>query len=143
MHEPEFAESVLDERYPQSGLAQILGFYTYRFLRICTALPNRRLNASSIPDGAAAADLHRKHKTYRAVLRNEVLADDLIKLASEHRVLCGFRPDAIETVRAENERVQNSSTKRLPAYRDFYDERSKELVRSRDSFIAEEFGYSF
>ena len=39
MHEPAILNRVMQEHLPQSGLAPIVGLYTYRFLRVTTVYP--------------------------------------------------------------------------------------------------------
>ena len=39
MHDPAMLKRIMREHLPQSGLAPIVGLYTYRFLRVTTLYP--------------------------------------------------------------------------------------------------------
>lgn len=143
IHDPGFADRVLKEGYPQSGLAPILGLYSYRFLRITTLFPWFHLRPRNIPDPARAVEFLRRRRIYQTMLHTENLTEEFAAFVKEHGPQCHFKPDAERTVRTTAQRKRNASTKALPHYRDYYDDRCAALVAERDRLFLDEFGYRF
>lgn len=144
IHDPAFAQRFLRERYPQSGLAPFMGFYTYRFQRTTTTYPGLFLRRWRIGGPDAIRDFHRRRKAYGAVLRLERLRDDLECFVGANRERCRFRPDAQSTIIAAADRQRVHASRRpFDGYSDYYDDEARDLVARRDRFFIEEFGYEF
>lgn len=143
IHDPSFVDAHLEEGYPQSRLSSVIGLYTYRFQRVTTRFPWFFLRRNQIRDAKETVDFHRKRKVYGVVLRTEALTSDLAKFVDEYGDRCKFRGDAGDILRKFSQRNRNASTRLLPHYRDYYDEKSKRIVAERDRFFLDEFGYCF
>lgn len=143
MHDPAFAARHLQERYPQSGLAPLMGFYTYRFLRVTTPFPRLFLHRWRIRGPEAALPFLRRRKAYDLVLRSETLTEDLASFVAEHAGRCRFHPDAARLVREADAQRVHSSARPIAGYRDYYDDQTTELVARRDRLFLDEFGYRF
>ncbi len=140
---PRFTERLKGEGYPESGLAPYMGLYTYRFQRVTTRFPRIFLRTWRIPGPDRIVDFHTDRKIYQTVLRTETLTADLLEFVRTHGERCGFKPDAENIIQNKARLKRNASTKALPHYRDYYDDRSRMLVESRDRFFIEQFGYAF
>jgi len=142
MHNPvEVNQFLMKEHLPQSGLASVIGLYTYRFLRVTTRYPRLFLRWPFVNSPQGARRYHRVMKAYDMVLRNETLTDDLIAFAHQHPA--GFKPDSEDIIRAANARRTNASGRSLASYRDYYSDADAALVADRDRFFIDEFGYRF
>jgi hypothetical protein len=141
MHDPAELNRVMKEDLPQSGLAPVIGLYSYRFLRVTTRWPKVLLRRPLIGSADGAVRHHRLFKAYDTLLRNESLTDDLLAFAS--RFPRSFKPDAAEAIRQADEQRRNSSSRSLTSYRDYYSEADARLVADRDAFLIRAFGYSF
>jgi hypothetical protein len=143
VHDPEFADTHLQENYPLSGLSSIAGLYTYRFLRITTFFPWLLLRRCWIRSPDNLSGFYKLNKAPHMVLRTETLTADLIDLVRNHHERCDFIPDATTAVLAATSSRANASKRSLPHYRDYYDDHTRQLVETRDRFIVEEFNYRF
>lgn len=143
LHDPRFAERVLGEGYPRSGLAPVIGLYSYRFLRITTQFPWFRLHRRNIPDSQHAVEFLRRRRIYQTVLHTENLTEEFATFVQEHGQRCHFKADAERIVRTTTHKKRNASSKALPHYRDYYDDRCAALVADRDRLFLDEFGYRF
>lgn len=143
MHDPAVLQRVMSEYLPESGLAPILGLYTYRYLRVTTRFPRLLLRSPFIRSIDGARRHHRLLKSYSAVLRNEQLSEDLIALIEANRGRCRFADNAAETIMRMDKRPRNASGRDLPSHRDYYDDETRGLVAKRDRFFIDEFNYAF
>jgi hypothetical protein len=142
MHNPVLLNRGLyREHLPQSGLASVIGIYTYRFLRVTTRYPRFFLRRPLINSPEGAVRYHQYMKSYDTTLRNESLTEDLAAFVERHPQ--GFKPDAVKTIRAADTRPKNASNRAFSSYRDYYSESDAALVAERDRFFIAEFGYSF
>jgi hypothetical protein len=141
VHDPAILNAAMKEHMPESGLAPVIGLYTYRFLRVTTRYPRLLLRRPFINSPAGAVSYHRMMKAYGAVLRNETLSDDLVNFVIAHPA--GFRSQAADIIRAADSRPANTSGRTLPSYRAYYRDIDAALVSNRDQFFADEFGYAF
>lgn len=141
MHDPDVLNRVMNEYLPQSGLAPVIGLYTYRFLRVTTRFPRVLLRHPLIRSPQGAVTYHRLNKAYDTVFRNERLDDDLIAFVETHPA--GFRDDAVQTIRAEAASRTNRSNRTLASYRDYYGDPEADLVSTRDRFFRDVFDYRF
>ncbi len=141
MHDPAELNRVMKEHLPESGLAPVVGLYTYRFLRVTTRFPRLLLRRPFIGSPQGARRHHRLLKAYDTVLRNETLDNDLISFIAAHPA--GFKAAAAEIIRAAAARPANTSNRSLASYRDYYSSSDAGLVASRDRFFIDEFGYRF
>ena len=141
MHDADVLNQVMKEHLPQSGLAPVIGLYTYRFLRVTTRFPRMLLRHPLIRSPHGAVTYHRLLKAYDTVLRNETLDDDLVAFVESHPA--GFRDDAVATIRAEASSRTNRSRRTLSSYRDYYGDSEAALVASRDRLFLDVFDYRF
>lgn len=139
----EFADRLKGEGYPESGLASYVGLYTYRFQRVTTRFPRIFLRSWCIKTPDALVDFHKKRKVYQTVLRTETLTTDMVEFIRIYGERCGFKPNAEELIQDKSRMKRNASTRPLPHYRDYYDEKSRRMVESRERFFVDQFGYEF
>lgn len=139
----EFISKLPDENYPQSGLSPYVGLYTYRFQRVTTRFPRIFLRSWFVKNPDALVDFHNKRKVYQTVLRTETLTADMLGFIRTYGERCGFKPNAEEIMQDVSSRKRNASTRALPHYRDYYDEKSRQLIESRERFFLDQFGYEF
>src|SRR5438477_75721 len=69
MHDPAMLKRIMREHLPQSGLAPIVGLYTYRFLRVTTLYPRILLRWPLIRSPEDALRHHERFKAWSEVLR--------------------------------------------------------------------------
>lgn len=143
MHDPAFLDRIMEEHLPESGLAPVIGLYSYRFLRVTTRFPRLLLRGPLIREPADAALHLARLKAYSRVLRTETLDRDFADLVHEQGEALGFRADAAERIAAAARLHANASTRQLASYRDYYDAASAQLVAARDPLFLSEFGYRF
>ncbi len=141
MHDPRVLERVMQEYLPQSGLAPVLGLYTYRFLRVTTRFPRLLLRNVFIRNPQGAEAHLRRFGAYDSVLHTETLTADLLAFVDRNRRR--FKPDAAEIIRNADETPANASRRSLGSYRDYYDEESAALVAGRDRLFTDVFGYRY
>jgi len=132
LHDPAILNRIMQEHLPQSGLAPVMGLYSYRFLRVTTLYPRLFLRRRIV---ASASDHLRRFKAYTDVLRTETLDDDL------DRLLAGLELSGPAKHRPA--KSVNASGRSLGSYRDYYDDQTAALVASRDAMFMEVFGYRF
>jgi hypothetical protein len=141
--DPDFIARMKGKTLATSGMAEVMGVYSYRFMRITTPFPSillRRWNIGSI-DRAIA--YQKRWATYDAIYRSEQLDAALERLISERGEALGFRADALKFVRRGEKQRTNMSTRTLSSYRDYYTDDLAELVRQRDRMIVDMFDYRF
>jgi hypothetical protein len=143
LNDPDFLNRIMAEHLPQSGLAPVIGLYSYRFLRVTTRFPRLLLRKGLINAPEDAVAHLRRLKAYSEVLRTERLDEDFAAFAAARQAELGFLADAAERVRRAAAAHANTSTRRLASYRDYYDADSAKLVARRDPLFLSEFGYSF
>jgi hypothetical protein len=143
MHDPAILKRVMKEHLPQSGLAPVIGLYTYRFLRVTTLYPRFLLRWPLIRSPGDAIRHHLRFKAWSEVLRAESLDSDLIGLVERHGPACSFSADAARIIAKSAKNRRNASQRTLASYRDYYDDETAELVATRDSFFTDAFGYRF
>jgi hypothetical protein len=130
VHDPEILTRIMQEHLPQSGLAPMMGLYSYRFLRVATYHPRLMLRR---PFVTSAATHLRRFRAFSEAVRTETLDNDLDRLFV--RLDLPVKPRPVLQV--------NASARTLPGYRDYYDDETRDLVASRDGMFTTEFGYEF
>jgi len=140
MHDPDVLQKVMREHLPQSGLAPVLGLYTYRFLRVTTRWPKLLLSRRMIGTVDDALRHHGRFCAYHDLLRAETLDHDMAAFVAANPG--SFRADAAQLLAGEPAR-QNTSGRMLGGYRDYYDAPSRTLVAVRDRFFTGAFGSGF
>jgi hypothetical protein len=141
--DPDFIARMEGKSLATSGMAEIMGVYSYRFMRITTPFPSimlRRWNIGSI-DRAIA--YQKRWATYDEIYRSEQLDETLAQLVSERGEALGFRPDALKFVKRSEKLHKNPSARTLSSYRDYYTDELAELVGRRDRMIVDMFDYRF
>jgi hypothetical protein len=142
MHDPYQLNTILmKEHLPQSGLAPVIGLYTYRFLRVTTRYPRFFLRRPFVNSPRGASRYHKVMRAYGTLLRHETLTTDLIAFVERHPK--GFKPNAVEVIRAADAKHRNFSKRTLASYRDYYSDSDAALVAERDRFFIDVFGYGF
>jgi hypothetical protein len=144
IHDPAFLAKVLaGHRLPASGLADFMGFYTYRFMRVTLPYPEallRKLFISSL-DGAIA--MQKRFATYDVMMKSETLDAEFADFVARYQQRCGFTQQAVALVRENAEKHKNASVRTLPSYRDYYTDELRDLVAGRDRLFIDLFGYTF
>ena len=141
--DPDFLNRTIQQDLPDSGMARIVGFYTYRFMRVTTPFPSFLLKKWNIGSVDAAIRYQRKWAFYSVMLRNETLNDDLIAFIRQHRERCGFVENAEQIVLEKAEKPKNRSKRAFDTYQDYYDPDLVDLVARRERFFLELFNYAF
>ncbi len=141
MHDPQLLDKIMKEHLPESGLAPVIGLYTFRYLRVTTRFPRLLLRQPFIRSPSGAQSYHRLLKAHGTVLRNETLSEDFAGFVEKHPA--GFRTDAAAIIRAASTRPANASGRTLENYRAYYRDSDAALVAERDRFFVDEFGYRF
>jgi hypothetical protein len=143
IHDPVMLAHIMQEHLPQSGLAPVMGLYSYRFLRVTTRFPRLLLRSWLIRKPEDAARHLSRFGAYHEVLHTERLDAEFAELVTRSSQRLGLAPDAAERLHAASGARRNASTRKLPSYRDYYDAASARLVAERDPLFAEAFGYRF
>jgi hypothetical protein len=112
----------------------VAGYMTFRFLALTTDYNAWMQVGRKCRTRQELTRFADKHTIVHKILRMEHLNQDLADLLA----LIGI--DVSVTALDEGRKVNVSP--RLD-YRDYYDDRTNELVRNRDGFIIDRFGYSF
>jgi hypothetical protein len=141
--DPVLLDRIMEEHMPQSGLAPVMGLYSYRFLRVTTRFPRLLLRSAFIRRPGDALRHLQRFKAYGEVLHTEALDAEFALLVARHGARLGLVADAAERLHAAAGVRANASTRSLSSYRDYYDAASARLVADRDPLFAEAFGYSF
>jgi hypothetical protein len=143
VNDKDFMQRVIRNNLPESGLAGVVGLYTFRFMRVTTPYPTAFLKNWLVPNIDAAIRYQRWFHMYHEILRSESLNDDLVKLVQKYRKRCRFRDDAEEIIDEFSKRPRNTSTRILPNFRDYYNEDTRQLVAEKDRLFIEHFDYAF
>ncbi|MDB5523377.1 MAG: hypothetical protein JWM58_1140 [Rhizobium sp.] len=143
VNDKDFMLRVIKNNLPESGLAGIIGLYTFRFMRVTTPYPTFLLKSWMVPSIDAAIRYQRWAHMYREVLRMESLNSDLKAFVGKYRERCDFKPDAEAMIDKYAETPRNTSIRLLPSYRDYYTEATRQLVADKDRLFIELFGYKF
>ncbi|MFC1477392.1 hypothetical protein ACFL6L_02885 [candidate division KSB1 bacterium] len=123
------------EGYGYSSISTFAGFYTYRFLYLCSET-KKSLFDGSIDNYDDLAAFYEKNNVLDFTIRNESLEDDLIKVLK----MCNIHPTAEQIKELESAKRTNISSRK----RDFsfyYDSDTAALVAEKEKFIIEQFGY--
>lgn len=144
IHDPAFLGKVLKgHRLPASGLADFMGFYTYRFLRVTLPYPELLLRWPFVRSLDSAIALHRRLATYDVMMKSETLDQEFADFVVKYRDRCGFKEGAAALVNENAEAHKNTSVRTLESYRDYYTDELRDLVARRDRLFLDEFGYQF
>lgn len=143
VNDKDFMERVIRNNLPESGLAGIVGLYTFRFMRVTTPYPTLLLKNWMVGDIDAAIRYQRRFALYREILRSESLNDDLIAFVRQHRARCRFKPDAEAIIEKFARKPRNTSARILPGFQDYYTDETRALVAEKDRLFVELFGYRF
>lgn len=128
----------LAEGYDRTPISTFAGLMTFRYL---TLFDRNAIDLFYKPESfKSVADLHafdREHNILSGTIRTEQLEDDFIKVLSQ----CGVHlsDERIATIRS-SKKTNTSSRKRSVEY--YYDRDTLELVKNRDQFIIEKYGYA-
>jgi hypothetical protein len=126
----------LGQKYGISPISLFAGIYTYRYVLLFSKEVDT-LYSSSIADLEDLRRFDAQNNVLDFIIRNEFLEDDLVRTLDA----CGIRlnDDHINLIYS-SERTNPSSRQRQLTY--YYDRDTAELVRTRDRFIVEKYGYS-
>jgi len=134
IHDPENA-AWLGEGYGDTAVTGFCGFMTYRYLSLCCAdtwkLKDRRC-VSSVAD---LQEFDRESCYIDYVIRQEFLEEDFIEAVERVRPL-----DVAARERILGARKTNTSRRSLTVA-DYYDDRSVDLVATRDRLLIDKFRY--
>ncbi len=144
INDPDFLKSILGgHQLSNSGLANHIGFYTYRFLRVTTGYPRlflRGWNIGSVDDAIAH---QRKWAMYDVLLRSENLDAEFGDFVSENIERCGFDPKAPRIIKRLAKKPKNTSTRIFSTYQEYYNDELAALVGKRDRLFVDLFDYKF
>ncbi len=144
IHDPAFLGRVLKgHRLPASGLADFMGFYTYRFQRVTLPYPELLQRWPFIRSLDDAISLQKRWAMYDVLMKSETLDQEFAEFVVKYRDRCGFKADAADLVNAKAEEHRNTSVRTLASYRDYYTDELRDLVGRRDRLFIDLFGYAF
>jgi hypothetical protein len=144
IHDPAFLARILKgRRLPGSGLADFMGFYTYRFLRVTLPYPELLLRWPLVRSLDSAIALHKRRAMYDVLMRSETLDQEFAEFVVRYRDRCGFKPGAAGFVKKKARAHRNTSNRTLESYRDYYTDELRDLVARRDRLFIDLFGYQF
>jgi hypothetical protein len=144
IHDPGFLARILKgHRLPKSGLANFMGFYTYRFMRVTLPYPELLLRQPFIRSLDGAIAMQKRLHQYDVILKSETLDDDFADFVVTHRSRCGFAEKAGDVVRKNAAAHKNTSVRTLSSYQDYYTDDLRDLVGRRDRLFIDLFDYSF
>ena len=144
IHDPVFLGRVLKgHRLPVSGLADFMGFYTYRFLRVTLPYPELLLRWPFVRSMDGAIALQKRLAMYDVLMKSETLDAEFAEFVVKYRERCGFIPQAEDLVNAKAAEHKNTSIRKLASYRDYYTDELCDLVAKRDRLFIELFDYQF
>jgi hypothetical protein len=143
VNDRDFMQRVIRNNLPESGLAGIVGLYTFRFMRVTTPYPTVFLKSWLVPSIGAAIRYQRLLHMYGDVLRSESLNADLKAYVARHRERCRFKPDAEAIIDRFAATPRNASTRVLADFRDYYSDATRQLVADKDRLFLELFDYTF
>ena len=124
------------EGFGESDISKFSGLYTYRFLTLCCR------NTSSLSDGSILchSDLSRftsKNCYVSEWIRNENLENDVIRILEVSGKVMSKADE--DVVRSQPKTNISSRAKSIEPY---FDDESRELIRSKERLIIEKFDYS-
>lgn len=134
VHNPVNA-SQLGEGYAASGLAEICGFMTYRYLRLCCGASERTNAVKSIQCAEDLPAFDRGNCYVNHFIRQENLNQDLCDIIAKLRRLSDSEQ---EQIRHSN---RTNSSDRLFPVAAYYDESSSQLIYQREQLLISKFGY--
>ncbi|MBV9790166.1 MAG: hypothetical protein JOZ51_18400, partial [Chloroflexi bacterium] len=126
------------EGYDRTSLSTFAGLMTFRYLRLFGRdVANLFEQPDSFKSAADLAAFDREQNMLTGTIRNEQLEDDFIKVLTQ----CGVQlsDEQIATIRG-SKKTNTSSRKRSVEY--YYDRDTLELIKHRDQFIIEKYGYA-
>jgi hypothetical protein len=127
---------LLGERYGASPIHSFAGFFTYRYLRLF-ARDAGPLFSGALADAAALAEFDRRQNLVKHFIRNEHLAEDLIRILGA----CGYPLDE-KQLELINAPVRTNASFRSRDHVRYYDAHTAQLVLDRERFIADKHGYA-
>lgn len=125
----------LGEGYKNSRLSSFAGLLTYRYLLLYTSGFKKAL--PQIRDFESLQQFDQSSNFMDIVIRNESIESDL----RAHAPRLGIGAPELEEVLKAHAPKSNASQRK--GYGFYYDEESRELVRSRERLIVERYGYGF
>ena len=134
IHEPANRFDLMDD-YARSPVSLYSGFYTYRYARMFTRdLDKLYSNAMCNPENLKSLLFENTLLDY--VIRNERLESDLIDVLQR----CDI-PLSTDAIAFLHNTYKTNPTERVRRTAYYYDPDTIELVRSRDMFLIEKYGY--
>lgn len=144
IHDPAFLAKILKgHRLPKSGLADFMGFYTYRFMRVTLPYPELLVRWPFVRSLDSAISLQKRFHLYDVIMKSETLDAEFAEFVAKYRDRCGFNENAVDFVNQMAEAHRNKSVRTLASYRDYYTDELRELVARRDRLFIDLFGYEF
>lgn len=144
IHDPAFLNKVTeDNRLSKTGLADLLGLYSYRFMRVTTPFPAILLRKFFMPTMDKAIAWQKRWALYDVVFKSETLDESFRSFVEKNGRSLGFVDNALEIMDRQNETHKNTSERVLASYRDYYDDELREIVARRDRLIIDLFDYQF
>lgn len=124
------------EGFGKLPLSDFAGLFTFRYLKLYTY--NFDKKAGEIKNYQALEDFDRKNNFIDFIIKQEGLNEGIERLIKKYDLLTGDFDEFFE----KNNKKTNTS-KRDSYYRKYYDEETKNLVKSRDKLIIDKYGYQF
>jgi hypothetical protein len=144
IHDPVFlSKATENNRLSTSGLADLLGLYSYRFMRVTTPYPAIFLRRFFMPNMDRAIAWQKRWAFYDVVFKSENLDADFRAFVRDNGERLGFVNNAVDILDNENATHKNTSERVLASYRDYYDDELRDIVARRDRLIIDLFDYQF
>lgn len=124
------------EGYKQNQISKDIGLLTYRYLLLFTK--NGVTALTRLEDYKAIVQHEKERNLIDIIIRNESIEADLLNNCSALGIECSELRKLIKMTS-----IQKTNSSKRRGYKYYYDEDTKELVRQKEKFIIEKFGYSY
>jgi hypothetical protein len=135
IHDPSNSHFI-GEGYGATKITSFCGLMTYRYICLCCQNIGKLTNLSLISNYADLVQFEKNNCYIDFFVRQESLEENLCEAVDKVRPLTHKEKEFIYGAKKTN------TSKRSLMILDYYDEVSIELIRNRDRFLIEKFGYS-
>lgn len=127
--------SWLGENYVESGLSELCGFMSHRYLSLCCSARLHPSKLIAVKDIHMLADYERHHCHVDDFIRQESLEDDLCKVLERLSLLRHEDKSLIYSMKKTN------ASHRYRSIGEYYDKECAELVGLREKIVIDKFDY--
>ena len=135
MHSPKNS-IFLGEKYGDTAVTNFCGFMTYRYLYLCCQNVRELYKFGSISNYTDLVEFEKSNCYIDFFIRQESLESDLCEAVEKVRPLKQKEKEFIYGAKKAN------TSKRSLLISDYYDNKSIEIIRSRDRLLIDKFNYS-